>query len=616
MTTTTQAIPDRSSPGSTRAAPAASNQGRGGKLTTGNQTGMRIRNNTVIGTWNVRTLSATGKLYELVHELKRYQWQIIGISEMRWKDNGELRTEDGHKVYYSGPTDKHEHGVGFIINNMITNTVMGCQAVSSRIITIRMKATPFNVTIIQVYAPTTDYTDEEVEEFYDLLQNVIDRVEKKDILIVQGDWNAKVGEDANTVWNGTCGTSCNVKTNDRGLRLLEFASSNDLILANTFGTHKPSRKWTWHSPNHEHHNQIDYIMIRKRFRSSVNFPQTRSFPAADIGIDHDLVMMTFRLRLKRVQQQTFKRMKYNLERLTSPGIIQQFNAVIGGKFHQLVDLNDTDVDVDKLTDTFNTVMSDTAAEVLGKGCSKKQSWITDEILALCDERRKLRKHMKETHSVADEYRKCNKTIRKAMKAAKEQWIDDKCTAIEDNLTRHNSKEAYKVVKDLTTDRKSNVSTIQDKRGNCLTEEDKIMKRWTEYCTELYNHPVTGDTTVLKVFNENQETPLPILRSEIETAVNSLKKGKSPGVDNIPAELILAGDNKVIDVLTTICNSIWKNGKWPTPWTQSLVITLPKRGNLQLCQNYRTISLISHPSKVMLKVIQNRLKPQAEAIIAE
>ena len=106
-----------------------------------------------------------------------------------------------------------------------------------------------------------------------------------------------VGEDANTVWNGTCGTSCNVKTNDRGLRLLEFASSNDLILANTFGTHKPSRKWTWHSPNHEHHNQIDYIMIRKRFRSSVNFPQTRSFPAADIGSDHDLVMMTFRLRL-------------------------------------------------------------------------------------------------------------------------------------------------------------------------------------------------------------------------------------------------------------------------------------------------------------------------------
>ena len=73
---------------------------------------------------------------------------------------------------------------------------------------------------------------------------------------------------------------------------------------------------------------------------------------------------------------------------------------------------------------------------------------------------------------------------------------------------------------------------------------------------------------------------------------------------------------MIDVLTEICNRIWRTGEWPTPWTQSLIITLPKKGNLQLCQNYRTISLISHSSKVMLKVILNRLKPQAEEIIAE
>ena len=73
---------------------------------------------------------------------------------------------------------------------------------------------------------------------------------------------------------------------------------------------------------------------------------------------------------------------------------------------------------------------------------------------------------------------------------------------------------------------------------------------------------------------------------------------------------------MIDVLTEICNRIWRTGEWPTPWTQSLIITLPKKGNLQLCQNYRTISLISHSRKVMLKVILNRFKPQAEEIIAE
>ena len=100
------------------------------------------------------------------------------------------------------------------------------------------------------------------------------------------------------------------------------------------------------------------------------------------------------------------------------------------------------------------------------------------------------------------------------------------------------------------------------------------------------------------------------------AVQSLKKGKSAGVNNIPAELVQAGGEDVITAVTTICNKIWQTREWPTRWTQSLVITLPKKGNLQQCQNCRKISLISHPSKVMLKIILNRLKPQAEKIIAE
>ena len=88
------------------------------------------------------------------------------------------------------------------------------------------------------------------------------------------------------------------------------------------------------------------------------------------------------------------------------------------------------------------------------------------------------------------------------------------------------------------------------------------------------------------------------------------------VDNIPAELTQARGETMIDILTSVCNKLSKTGKWPTTWTQYRVITLPKKGNLQLCQNYRTISLISHPSKVMLKVILNRLQLHAEEIIAE
>ena len=82
---------------------------------------------------------------------------------------------------------------------------MGCRLVSSRLITIRLRAVPFNITIVQVHAPTSDYDDNEIEEFYDRLQNVIDQTQKKDSLVVQGDWNAKVGRGACGNWQCVCG---------------------------------------------------------------------------------------------------------------------------------------------------------------------------------------------------------------------------------------------------------------------------------------------------------------------------------------------------------------------------------------------------------------------------
>ena len=83
------------------------------------------------------------------------------------------------------------------------------------------------------------------------------------MLVVQGDWNTKVGEDAQEDWGEVCGPFCNPETNGRGLKLQDFATYNNLVLANTLGNHKPSRRWTWHSPDGTHHNQIDYCIIPK-----------------------------------------------------------------------------------------------------------------------------------------------------------------------------------------------------------------------------------------------------------------------------------------------------------------------------------------------------------------
>ena len=592
--TITQSIPDRSQPGLTMTAPSAAHQDGGDKCATGGTNNkIRGRDDIIIGTWNVRTLRAEGKLEELTHEMDRYNWHILGLCEMRWKHFGEMSTKEGHKVYYSGKADKHEYGVGFLVHKNIVKTVMGCRPISSRLITIRLQAKPFNITIIQVYAPTSNHDDHEVENFYLQLQDVINQAPKSDILVVQGDWNAKVGEDSQTDWQGTCGPYCNAETNERGLMLLEFATYNNLMLANTFGPHKASRRQTWHSPDGKHHNQIDYILVKKRFRSGVNLARTRSFPGADIGSDHDLLMMTFHLRLKKISKPKYTRVKFDLEKLKDPAIAETFQAMIGGKFAALSVLGEEDSNVDSMITVFNTVMTDTASEILGKHHQSKKPWVTTDILELCDKRRELKQGRKDPEG-AERYRDLNRQIRKRMKEAKEKWINEQCNEIEVSLSHNNSKKAYQVVKDLTTEKQGRAVTIKDKAGKSLTEEQDILQRWTEYCSELYNHKTDGDPSVLNCPQATENEQLPILHEEVEAAVKTLKKGKSPGSDNIPAELVQAGGDALINTLTTICNKIWQSGEWPTPWTQSLIIPLPKKGNLQNCQNYQTISLISHP----------------------
>ena len=113
----------------------------------------------------------------------------MGLCELRWKNFGEMSTDDGHKVYFSGEEGKHEYGVGFLLHKDVVGAVLGCQPVSSRLISIRLRAAPFNITIIQVYAPTAGHDDSEVDHFYQELQETIDQTLKKDILVVQGDWN-------------------------------------------------------------------------------------------------------------------------------------------------------------------------------------------------------------------------------------------------------------------------------------------------------------------------------------------------------------------------------------------------------------------------------------------
>ena len=132
-----------------------------------------------------------GKLEVVKQEMARVNNDILGISELKWTGMGEFNSDD-HYVYYCGQESLRRNGVALIVNNKLRNAVLGCNLKNDRISSVHFQGKPFNITVIQVYAPTSN-AEAEVERFCEDLQDLLELTPKKDVLFIIGDWNAKVG---------------------------------------------------------------------------------------------------------------------------------------------------------------------------------------------------------------------------------------------------------------------------------------------------------------------------------------------------------------------------------------------------------------------------------------
>ena len=166
-------------------------------------------------------------------------------------------------------------------------------------ISILFQGKPFNITVIQVYAPTSNAEEAQVEQFFEDLQGLLELTSKKYVLFIIGDWNARVGSQETRGVTGKFGLGVQ---NEAGKRLIEFCQKNTLIIANTVFQQQKKRLYTWTSPDGQHRNHIDYILCSQKGRSSIQSAKTR--PGGDRGSDHELLIAKFRLKLKKVGKTT------------------------------------------------------------------------------------------------------------------------------------------------------------------------------------------------------------------------------------------------------------------------------------------------------------------------
>ena len=169
-----------------------------------------------------------GKLEVVKQEMARENVNILGISDLKWTGMGEFNSDD-HYIYYCGQESLRRNGVAIMVNKRVRNTVLGCN-LKDRMISVRFQGKPFNIKVIQVYAPTSNTEEAEVERFYEDLQDLLELTPKKDVLFIIGDWNPKVGSQETPGITGKFGLGIQ---NEAGQRLIDFCQENALVIANT-----------------------------------------------------------------------------------------------------------------------------------------------------------------------------------------------------------------------------------------------------------------------------------------------------------------------------------------------------------------------------------------------
>ncbi|XP_008181905.1 craniofacial development protein 2-like [Acyrthosiphon pisum] len=434
------------------------------------------------GTWNVRTLYKPGNLTTAILELERYRLDIIAVQEIRWTGEGSLKTGNW-TVFHSGG-DEHQGGVGFIVNDKILHRVKKFKAVNDRIRHMELECRWFNVILINGYAPTEDKEDEVKDIFYENLENECDRIPTNKVKILLGDFNAKIGQEVE--YRPTIGKeSLHRTSNDNGTRLVNFATTRNMIISSTTFPHKDIHKETWVSPSGQIKNQINHVVVDRRFKRCVM--DVQSMRGSSAMSDHFIVRAKIKLCLSvewRKKNVSIKR--FNIEDLKNQEINRQYKNKLKETLSLTENSNNVNNNVDNLWNEIENSIKTVATEILG-----------------FEERKRGKK-----------------------------WFDEQCKKAnnERDIARikmlKDPSEENKRANEIKNGFKTKVTIIKDEEGLLITDKKKAANEFRNMFETMLNQPTQVEVEEnLNTVEQRLDEPT---LEEVERAVNMLKNRKAPG----------------------------------------------------------------------------------------
>lgn len=534
--------------------------------------------------------------------MNRINIDILGISEVRWKGTGTIHTS-GKTFYFSCSDDtdpNHRHGVGILINDNLRASVKNFVPISERVILVQMLGKPVNINIIQAYAPTTDGSEEELEQFYQQLDQALKLTKTQEINIVLGDFNAKVGKGAVEHVVGCYGLG---QRNERGERLIQYCQDRDLVITNTWYELPARRLYTWKSPLDGHQgivrNQIDYVAINRRFKNTIT--KVTTLPGADVGSDHNPVVANIKVRLAKAKRKNTKK-SLNIKNLKDANIKSVYKEQINHKFSRMSNTEDVEKSWANIKETFDNVNN---TFLLQAKTTAKNKWMTSEILEMMEQRRLCKIRQDQTG-----YQDLHGKIRKEVIVAKETWMTELCSEAENLYKLGDSFHLHKKIKEISgIFTKNQVVGLKNDADELILDPQEILNTWKTYTANLFdddrakNSPHLGD----------QPNGPSILKTEVIHAINLMKSNKAPGPDKMYAETIQLLKEENLEIIVRLFNDIYNTGHIPGDWLRSTFIALPKSPHAKYCKDHRLISLMSHFLKLFLRILHTRLFRKCEEV---
>ena len=309
-----------------------------------------------------------------------------------------------------------------------------------------------------------------------------------------------------------------------------------------------------------------------------------------------------KLKLRRVAKKNHRALPLDVRKLKDPNVRRTYQTEIRNRFAVLLDQQENDLY------KFNQTLVEAGKKVLGPRRRKKEEWITTDTWKKIEDR--LKAQMKESYCTLD------KEVKRSTRADKKRYIEKIAEEAETAASKQDMGSLYKLTKSLTKSGfQSTDMPVRDQQGNMILKVEDKLRCWKEHFERVLNREDPETEAIIIPSSEllDIDTEPPSVE-EVKRAIKALKDGKTPGIDQVYAEMLKADEQTTATVLTNILCDIWESEEAPLSWKTGLIVKLPKKGDLTNCNNWRGIMLLSVTYKVLSRVVLNRLTTTVDPLL--